>query len=126
VLLAVLLLSMLAGCASSPPASAPAPLELIGDIIGQAPLAYLDPTAANDTSWSRFVTYTSHNAVDDSPHHVTASIFVPKGAPPTDGFPIVALNRPVTGMGQGPILKESADSRAVVTHCDRNPEPTDG
>jgi len=101
-LLAVLLLSMLAGCASSPTPPAPAPAQPgdIGDIIGQAPLADLDPTVANDTSWSRLVTYVSH-AGDDSLHHVTASIFVPKGAPPPDGFPIVALGRPVTGTGRG-------------------------
>jgi S-formylglutathione hydrolase FrmB len=89
--------------AKTPPtALAPAQPESGGDIVGgTAPVAYLDPTLANDTSWSRLVTYVSRDAVDDSLHHVTASIYVPKGAPPPDGFPIVALGRAVTGTGQG-------------------------
>jgi S-formylglutathione hydrolase FrmB len=108
-LLAVLLLAMLAGCASPPTAPAPAQPEDIGDIIGgKAPVAYLDPTLANDTSWSRLVTYVSHDATDDSLHHVTASMYVPKGAPPPGGFPIVALGRPVTGTGEGCASSSSA------------------
>jgi S-formylglutathione hydrolase FrmB len=116
-LLAVLLLSMLAGCASSPTAPAPAKVQDIGDIIGgTAPVAYLDPTVANDTSWSRLVTYVSRDAGDDSLHHVTASIYVPKGAPPQGGFPILALGRPVAGTGQGctsPAIR-SANSPVII------------
>lgn len=115
-LLAVLLLALLAGCASAPPPPGPAPAQDHGDNIGgTAPVAFLDPTVADNTSWSRLVTYVSRNGVDDSLNHVTASIFVPKGKPPQDGFPIVALGRPVTGTGEGC----TASSSAVV-----DPSPT--
>ncbi len=114
-LLAVLLLALLAGCASAPPPG-PAQAEDHGDNVGgTAPVAYLDPTVADNISWSRLITYASRNGVDDSLNHVTASIYVPKGTPPKDGFPIVALGRPVTGTGDGC----SALSSAVV-----DPSPT--
>jgi S-formylglutathione hydrolase FrmB len=115
-LLAALLVAMLAGCASSPtaptdPSPAPSPAEIPGDVVGDAaPLAHLDQTLADDTSWSGFVTYVSHDAVNDSQHHVTASIYVPKGAPPPDGFPIVALARPVTSTGGCASPAVTADS----------------
>jgi S-formylglutathione hydrolase FrmB/alpha-beta hydrolase superfamily lysophospholipase len=103
-LLAVLLATLLAGCTSSPAARtppAPAQSANFGDIIGQAPLTDVDPAIANVTSSSHLVTYLSSDGVNDGLGHVTASIYVPNGAPPQGGFPIVALGRPVTGTGPG-------------------------
>jgi S-formylglutathione hydrolase FrmB len=103
----VALLSLVAGCASSPTPptppkpSAPAQTPIPGGVIGQAPLRFVDPKIADVISWSHFVTYVSSNGVDDGFADAAASIYVPKGVPPQDGFPVVALGRPVTGTGQG-------------------------
>jgi S-formylglutathione hydrolase FrmB len=105
--LAVLLLPLVAGCAPSPsvPApprpSAPAQSANPGDVIGQAPLDFVDPAIARVTGSSHFLTYVSTNGVADGPGDAAAAIYVPKLAPPLDGFPVVALGRPVTGTGQG-------------------------
>ena len=101
-LLAVALLTaVLSGCGSTSPAPAPTESESIGDVIGQTPIAYFDPTLVDSTSWTRSVTYVTDNAVDNSLHHATASIYVPKGAPPPGGYSILALNPPVAGTGRG-------------------------
>lgn len=109
-LLAVALVLAVGGCAPSPNAPTPVQPQGIGDVVGQSSLR-VDSTVADETSLARFVTYNSTNAVDGSLRHVTASIYVPKSAPPPDGYSIVALGRPVTGTGQD--CKTSATSLAM-------------
>ena len=109
--IAVLLVALLAGCGSPPSAStlpAPARSEKLGDVIDQAPLTDVDPAVADATLWSELVTYDSNAAVNQSQHHVTASVYVPKRGPPPNGFPIVALGQPVTGTGQGCTSRSTA------------------
>jgi S-formylglutathione hydrolase FrmB len=67
-------------------------------------------------SRSALVTYVSRNAIDDSLHPVTASIYVPKVAPPPGGYPIVALSRPVAGTGEGciPLSAVVADPSSTI------------
>jgi S-formylglutathione hydrolase FrmB len=95
--------------AAPPPTTAPTPAtadgtppesQNAGDIVDR-PLTDVDPAVADDASSSLLVTYQSPYAISDSMRQVTASIYVPKGAAPADGFPIVALGRPVTGTGAG-------------------------
>jgi pimeloyl-ACP methyl ester carboxylesterase len=49
------------------------------------------------TSSAKRITYISRSAINESPTHVTGSVFVPKDNPPQGGWPIVALGHPTTG-----------------------------
>jgi S-formylglutathione hydrolase FrmB len=104
-LLLVLLATALTSCGSSPaPPTAsepPQPGGAVGDVVSAVPLLDPNPAIADAAASARLLTYVSLNAIYLSPKTVTASVYMPKGQPPQDGFPVVALGRPVTGTGQG-------------------------
>jgi hypothetical protein len=118
-LLALLGVTLVAACGSSPttegPSSIPAQTENAGDVVGQESLPDVDPLVTDAASSSRLITYSSHYAVDDSLHHVTTSVYVPKEPPPPDGFPIAALDRQVGGTGRGCGPASDADWSATIT-----------
>lgn len=68
-----------------------------GHVISEAPLGNVEPALRDASSSAKTITYTSRNGVNDAASHVTATVFAPKGNPPKDGFPIVALGHRTTG-----------------------------
>lgn len=68
-----------------------------GTVVSDAALPDLDPSLQEAASWSRGMTYRSRSGIDDDNTHVTGAVFVPKGAPPQGGFPVVALAPRVIG-----------------------------
>ena len=78
--------------AAGPPAEPGA-----GTVVSDAALPNLDPSLAGSASWARGMTYRSRSGIDDDNTHVTGSVFVPKGNPPSAGFPVMALAPEVVG-----------------------------
>jgi hypothetical protein len=71
--------------------------DTAGHVIADAPADNLDQALRDAASSARTMTYASRNGVNDAVSHVTGSVFVPKGTPPPEGFPIVALGHRNTG-----------------------------
>jgi pimeloyl-ACP methyl ester carboxylesterase len=117
----LVVLLMLAVCAvSSACGGAPDRVQgttLTADYSGSGPgtlgdartLTGLESRLANTTSLSARITYTSTSGIDDSHPQVTAAVFVPRGAPPQGGWPIVAFGHPPTG-----IAHDCAPSRSAT------------
>src|ERR1700722_6666491 len=92
------------GCASA--ADNAQGTRLTADYSGSGPgtlddartLAGIESRLAHATSLSARITYTSTSGIDDSHPEVTAAVFVPRGAPPQGGWPIVAFGHPPTGI----------------------------
>ncbi|OCB54100.1 hypothetical protein A5722_21035 [Mycobacterium vulneris] len=68
-----------------------------GRVLSEAPLENLVPALHDASSSARTITYASRNGVNDAVSHVTGTVFVPKGTPPKDGFPVVALGHRTAG-----------------------------
>jgi len=81
--------------------------KLAADFSGSGPgtlddartLTGVESRLADATSLSARITYTSTSGIDDSHPEVTAAVFVPRGAPPQGGWPIVTFGHPPTGIG---------------------------
>jgi len=56
------------------------------------------PALADATSAMKTVVHVSRSGIDDTATHVTTSVFVPKGAAPQGGFPLIALGHQTTGL----------------------------
>jgi pimeloyl-ACP methyl ester carboxylesterase len=99
------LLIALSGCATSQTRPMHATM-LNADLSGSGPgtlddavtLPDVDPALRSASSLAARITYRSSSGIDDSPTQVTAAVFVPLGAPPPQGWPIVALGHPATGI----------------------------
>jgi S-formylglutathione hydrolase FrmB len=93
VALLLLTLVVAGGCGGSGHRSSPdGPVEPgAGTVVSDAELGHLDPVVRDAASWSRVMTYRSRSGIDDDNTYVTGSVFVPKGAPPPEGFPVVAV-----------------------------------
>lgn len=102
-------LLMLAACAASGCGHAtdqPPEAKLTADYSGAGPgtlddartLTGLDPRLVAATSLAARITYTSTSGIDDTHPQVSAAVFVPRGAPPPGGWPIVAYGHPPTGI----------------------------
>jgi hypothetical protein len=78
-----------------------------GTLIDARTLPGIDAQLRGATSLVARITYTSTSGVDDAHPRVTAAVFVPRGAPPPGGWPIVAFGHPTTG-----ILHDCAPSRS--------------
>jgi hypothetical protein len=50
-----------------------------GTVVSDVPLANLDPSVRDASSFARGMTYRSRSGIDDDNTHVTGSVFVPKG-----------------------------------------------
>ena len=104
--------------AAPPPAATPwATYEDPGKVLAASDLQPADPTLLSVASSAKRLTYTSRSAIYDSTTHVTGSVFVPRGAAPPGGWPIVALGHPT---GTSPDCAPSAvpdllDTAAVKT-----------
>jgi pimeloyl-ACP methyl ester carboxylesterase len=94
-------------------------------------LTGVESRLADATSLSARITYTSTSGIDDSQPQVTAAVFVPRGAPPRGGWPIVAFGHPPTGiahdcapsrsstlMGASTMVADLVNSGYVVTVSD--------
>ncbi|MDH6244788.1 lipase family protein [Mycobacterium sp. OTB74] len=93
-LLSVVLICLTACSAAPKPGSQP---DSPGQIVADAPLDRLDPALREAASTAKVMTYASRNGVNEAVSHVTGTVFVPKGNPPPDGFPIVALGHSTAG-----------------------------
>lgn len=90
-------LAIVTACGGSSNQDATEDPDSAGHVIADAPADNLDPALRDAASSARTMTYASRNGVNDAVAHVTGSVFVPKGTPPPDGFPIVALGHRSTG-----------------------------
>jgi hypothetical protein len=112
--LAVLIVSatvLAAGCGEGDPTRyvPPRGAALKGDFSGSGPgtlvsaetLAHLDPILRSKTSLAARITYVSTSGINDSHSLVSASVFVPNGAPPAGGWRVVALGHPGSGIDAG-------------------------
>jgi pimeloyl-ACP methyl ester carboxylesterase len=115
-------LPLLGGCAQpSKPAPPPATgfeaasgLPVDGDFSGLGTgtlksartLPTVDRRILKVTSLAARIEYESKSGIDGASHVVSGSVFVPKGAPPAGGWPIVAMGHGTTGIQQecGPSL----------------------
>ncbi|KLI09535.1 hypothetical protein ACT17_28995 [Mycolicibacterium conceptionense] len=68
-----------------------------GHVLSQTPLDNLVPELREAGSSAKTITYASRNGVNDAVSHVTGTVFVPKGAPPKGGFPVVVLGHRTGG-----------------------------
>lgn len=66
-----------------------------GAVISTEDVPASDPALSAAAASIRRVTYVSKSGVTDAYTHVTASIYVPRGAPPPGGFPVIAHGRAV-------------------------------
>jgi hypothetical protein len=99
---------LLAACGGSPPDRPVSErgATLAGDFSGNGPgtlvaaesLPSLEPTLRSETSLAARIVYVSTSGINDSHSLVTATVFVPSGPPPKDGWKIVALAHPATGI----------------------------
>jgi hypothetical protein len=69
-----------------------------GALVSAEGLVDLDQQLRNRASLAARIVYESTSGVNDSHTLVTGTVFVPKGAPPPGGWPIVAFAHPATGM----------------------------
>jgi hypothetical protein len=67
-----------------------------GDLQDARALAHVDGQVVATTSLAARIVYTSTSGVDAHPD-VSGSVFVPRGDPPQDGWPIVSFGHPTTG-----------------------------
>jgi Secretory lipase len=94
-----------------------------GTLNDARPLADIDPQLRSAASLAARITYASRSGVDDSDSKVTAAVFVPQGAPPQGGWPIVAFGHPATGSqpecapSQSPTLLGSATTVVGLLHA---------
>jgi pimeloyl-ACP methyl ester carboxylesterase len=88
---------LISGCAAKPP-SPPEQDSVVGALISKEVLPALDPALAAVTSLAVRITYGSMSGVNDSNTKVSAAAFVPKGDPPPDGWPMVAMGHQATGI----------------------------
>ena len=99
-----------------------------GGIVDSAPgtlleantLTTIDKRLHEATSLAARFTYVSTSGIDDNPRKATGTVFVPKGHPPQEGWPMVAFGHPQTGILPGcapsssPTLLDSATAVASV------------
>ncbi|MBU9763684.1 lipase [Mycobacterium sp. TNTM28] len=90
-------LAVLTACGGPSTPSSTEDADSAGHVISQAPLDNLAPELRDAGSAAKTMTYASRNGVNDAVSHVTGTVFVPKGDPPKDGFPIVALGHRTRG-----------------------------
>ena len=76
-----------------------------GTLIKADTLSAVDRRLQDVTSLAARITYTSTSGINDSHAQVTGAVFVPKGNPPEEGWPMIAFGHPPTG-----ILPECAPS----------------
>lgn len=139
-LLALLMLAVCAVSSACGGAADHAPETMLeADFSGSGPgtlddartLTGVESRLADATSLSARITYTSTSGIDDSQPQVTAAVFVPRGAPPRGGWPIVAFGHPPTGiahdcapsrsstlMGASTMVADLVNSGYVVTVSD--------
>ncbi|MFV8053744.1 lipase family protein [Mycobacterium sp. 48b] len=90
-------LAVLTACGGSPNQGSAQDPDSAGHVISEAPLDNLVPALREASAQAKVMTYASRNGVNDAVSHVTGTVFVPKGNPPADGFPVVALGHSTTG-----------------------------
>lgn len=101
---AALVVNVVAGCAGANHGPGPAKLPADytgsgpGTLLAAYPLSQTVPGLTELASLSARIEYTSTSGIDDSHPTVDAAVFVPQGAPPTGGWPVVALGHPMTGI----------------------------
>ncbi|MGV0738748.1 lipase family protein [Mycobacterium syngnathidarum] len=86
-----------------------------GHVLSQAPMDNLSPELREASSSAQTITYASRNGVNDAVSHVTGTVFVPKGSPPKDGFPVVALGHRTAGTAAECAPSLSSDLRGEAS-----------
>lgn len=112
-------LGALLGCASSSEGGGTEEAEPgAGTVVSDTAVTELESTLRDTAAWMRVMTYRSRSGIDDASTEVTGSVLVPKGKPPTAGFPIVVVAPQVPGTGADCAASRSPDllgNVAVVT-----------
>jgi S-formylglutathione hydrolase FrmB len=95
-----MIVAILAACATSSDTTSGAPEPGAGTVVTDAATIALDRPLVAASSWTRVMTYRSRSGIDDSNTHVTGSVFVPRGTPPSGGYPVVAVAPQVVGTAE--------------------------
>lgn len=77
-------------------------------VLGSAPLTNVDDSLRSAASSMMVLTHVSRSGINDWESRPTASVFVPQGAAPEGGFPIVVLGHHIAGVGPGCAPSQSA------------------
>ncbi len=88
----------LTSCGGSPPEAQPSESSSPTDEVISVPLTTAADPLRDAAASMNTITYVSRSGVNDGGTHVSASVFVPKGEAPADGFPIVAVGHQTTGV----------------------------
>lgn len=86
---------VLTACGSHP---SPEPKTQTSHNLGSVPLTGIVDSLRDAAASMSVVTHVSRSGINDWESHPTASVFVPKGAAPEGGYPIVVLGHQVTGL----------------------------
>ncbi|WP_304117916.1 lipase family protein [Mycolicibacterium bacteremicum] len=131
VLVAILML-LLSGCAQQDAPTGPNLRKAHPGQLLATPTDFQGYSALSELSArSVAVRYRSTSGVDDTPTAVSGVVFVPKGQPPPDGWPIAAVGHPHAGietqcapssspglMGNMPLIAQLLAMKFVVTMSD--------
>jgi pimeloyl-ACP methyl ester carboxylesterase len=91
-----------------------------GSLIETNTLMAIDKRLQEATSLAARFTYVSTSGIDDNPRKATGTVFVPKGNPPQEGWPMIAFGHPQTGIhpecapSSSPTLLDSATAIASL------------
>lgn len=85
-----------------------------GAVISTEDVPASDPALSAAAASIRRVTYVSKSGVTDAYTHVTASIYVPRGAPPPGGFPVIAHGRGGCPAPDCAFTSRTADAAATI------------
>ncbi|GAA2775753.1 lipase family protein [Mycolicibacterium pallens] len=96
---------VLSACGSHP---APEAKQTTSRVLGSVPLTNVVDSLRDAAASMNVVTHVSRSGINDWESRPTASVFVPKGAAPQGGFPIVVLGHHITGLSPGCAPSQSA------------------
>ena len=80
-----------------------------GSVVESVPFADVDPRIAALDATALRVRYRSTSAADGSPTEASGALFIPRGDPPHDGWPIIALAPGVTATSQACVISRTPD-----------------
>ncbi|MGJ0117900.1 alpha/beta hydrolase family protein [Williamsia sp. MIQD14] len=85
-----------------------------GTVVSATPLTDLTPEVAGIVSSAARATYLSVDPVTGAEVRVTGTFLVPRGTPPTGGWPVISYAHGTTGIANGCGLSQSPDLRGYT------------